>query len=308
MRRSRFHDANAERRLPAHIFAGLTKGNHTCEFVSVCAALVGALFASTAYCWGHELSIARGRAEATLTSAVLKSHTITFCVRTTSKENTIDDTSIDGQVRLVITMWLQPALEIIGHDVLINRVSCDDKKLNLKVTIGVDNRSEAAASTYAQIDGAHQYEEIIIRTNYRTVVLGQSYPIADFAGIVKGFNASTGNNYSNEEFLAYAEHHRLDAFGVGREAHVNGLVSFNSSFNILLHEMGHAFGLCDMYQPAMSESCDMRHVSMPINSSDSLMREGGQMNLEQDDRDGVKSLFVRYREMYRKWPPRNLPQ
>ena len=83
---------------------------------------------------------------------------------------------------------------------------------------------------------------------------------------------------------------------------VNGLVSFNSSFNILLHEMGHAFGLCDMYQPALSESCDMNHVSNPINASGSVMREGGQLHLEQDDRDGVKSLFVRYREMYRKRP------
>jgi hypothetical protein len=268
----------------------------------VSIALAGALFASNAYCWGHELSIAQGRAPATLTSASLKKHAILFCVSADSEDAPLDPASIEKQVRLVITMWLQPALEVIGSDVLINRVSCDDKQVNLKVTIGADNRSEKAASTYTQMDGAHQYEEIIIRTNYRTLVLGQSYPIADFAWIVKGFNASTGNNYSEEEFLSYAEHHRLDAFGVGREAHVNELVSFNSSFNILLHEMGHAFGLCDMYQPALSESCDMNHVSNPIQPSGSLMMEGGQMHLEQDDRDGIKSLFVRYREMYRKRP------
>ena len=275
---------------------------------SVGIALAGALFPSNAYCWGHLLSISQGLAAATLTSASLKRHTINFCVSSAPEGAPIDPVSIEKQVRLIITMWLQPALEIIGSDVLINHVSCDDKRLNLKIKIGADNRSEKAASTYAKMDGAHQYEEILIRTNYRTLVLGQSYPIADFAWIVKRFNASTGNNYSEQQFLGYAEQHRLDAFGVGREARVNGLVSFNSSFNILLHEMGHAFGLCDMYQPALSESCDMNHVSNPINESDSVMREGGQMHLEQDDRDGVKSLFVRYRAMYRRRPAIQLSQ
>jgi hypothetical protein len=258
------------------------------------------LFSSNAYCWGHLLSISQGLAAATLTSATLKSHTINFCVWTAAQGAVIDPASIETQARLVIKMWLQPARAYIGADVTINRVSCDDKGLNLKITLGTDNRLDKAATTYSRSDGHHQYEEIVIRLNYRTVVLHQSYPIVDFGWIVKRFNPHTGHSYNLTELIDYAAQHRLSSFDVARLARVNGLVSFNSSFNILLHEMGHAFGLCDMYQPAMSESCDMNHVSNPINVSDSVMREGGQLNLEQDDRDGVSSLFMRYQKMYQK--------
>ena len=81
---------------------------------------------------------------------------------------------------------------------------------------------------------------------------------------------------------------------------INGLVAFNSSFVILLHEMGHAFGLCDMYGLQLSEKCDKDHVSRPAIGSGGVMREGGQLSLQQDDRDGVRSLFERYIVLHQK--------
>jgi hypothetical protein len=263
-------------------------------------ALLGALLSPNAYAWGHLLSLSQGAAGATLTSTSLKTHTIHFCISGDFGDTAIDATSIEGQVRLVIGLWLQPVRELIGDDVSIDRVDCEDKRLNLKVTFGVDTRLDKPAITFARFDGGRHYEEIFIRTNYRIVVPGQSYPLADFAWIVKRFNPHTGHAFTMPELLDYAEQHRLSSFDVGRMAGVNGLVSFNSSFNILLHEIGHAFGLCDMYLPAMTESCDMNHVSHPINAYSSIMREGGQLSLQQDDRDGVKSLFERYISLNRK--------
>ena len=69
---------------------------------------------------------------------------------------------------------------------------------------------------------------------------------------------------------------------------------YNNSFTFMLHEFGHAFGLCDTY--VGSNNCDPNYSS-PTDIAEqppSVMRCDDPIYLYPDDIEGIRQLFKRF--------------
>ena len=76
-------------------------------------------------------------------------------------------------------------------------------------------------------------------------------------------------------------------------------VAYNSTYPLLIHELGHSFGLCDTYEnsPEMAVSnCSDVHASASSAADQpfSIMQSWRVFYLTPDDRDGIVALFQRF--------------
>jgi hypothetical protein len=219
--------------------------------------------------------------ESYLPHAVITEGAITACLRNDSPERFSSD-SVRSQVEAVLKLWLDAA----GESAIVRWSACGTSEVDLAVNIVDTDEPYIAYADFEEV-GERTLSSITFNTAFESdpperevsadfvslLPAGSSFP--DVFALITGTPTTIGD---------FAAAHQLTYMQV-----------FLSSLPTLLHEMGHAFGLCDLYQPEV-RYCDKDHRT-PVSGS-SMMRDtnGDSFNLAQDDIDGIRAVFRFYRE------------
>ena len=243
--------------------------------------------APPAFAWGHFKSLRNSkRLNAHLVSAVLLQKRIDYCVEIADQsQSRFDSSSMKLQVEAAIESWLAPVREagLVGEVSLVN-VDCSNQSANLKLRVGPEEKfPQYAAFQIERDENNHDFTQIKINSEY----VWNSEPMVDFKSILKISEASIFPFLMNLTHLRepgiqdFADHH-----------HVSYTQVYNSTYHVLLHEMGHAFGLCDTLLKLISVQCDPTFVTPVMH--DTLMSDSTFVQLTPDDRTGIEELFRRF--------------
>ncbi len=246
---------------------------------------------SQSYGYGHlkELNDPYWRS-AHLVFPVLSRHQIKFCMAIdASVKDRFEESSLQEQVEFAIHTWLAPAQSqgLSPNGVELLNVPCSSPRLDLKVMIGPDPQ-------HSQLGGYHTTEQnlgreyTVIRLNsdfkndpqttiidFKTLIRAKDN--SDLLGIMKQLNQTPG--------------YPIEA--AAKQVDVSFPTMYLSSYAFIIHEMGHAFGLCDTLATRIKDSCDAHYLTNQYTGS--VMSDSAYLSLTPDDKAGIISLFARFK-------------
>lgn len=241
-----------------------------------------------ALAWGHQLDLRDPKLRpAYLAPIALLAHEIRFCVSIDpSVASQFDSDSIHTQTQAVLQAWLNPAQQVRAvSSVTLRAVDCKLNRFDLKVVLGPDQKYPQLGS-YHDIftDGARNYSVIHINTEYRTPT---KIAIVDYKSLMR--------LESHDELVAsldrLAQNQGFSSIDFAKYAGLEHDPVFWSTFRILLHEVGHAFGLCDTLSSLSKTDCDPDFLTSI--SRQTVMSDSTYMSLTKDDEIGIVALFQR---------------
>jgi hypothetical protein len=231
-------------------------------------------------------------AEAYLPYAVLRRHAIKFCVHNTKPDRFLTR-SIEIQTETGLRLWLS-AVKSTSGSVAIATVECTAPDCDLIVDISDyrDNSHKNVPTFEAAIDfKGRTIAAVAINTAFKGPGIdGLIYSVVDFviattngvSGLPDLLNSvSVGPSRTNLEDFAKATSNPYD--GV-----------YFSSYHSILHELGHAFGLCDTNTKSLSfHQCSQSSFSGQVGRSqpDSIMKTSNYFYLTDDDVAGVQAAL-----------------
>ena len=260
------------------------------------AAFVASLgFGSRAHAWGMLSELDVGFANAHLFRQVYKGHQINYCI--TLSEQDISPQAgftyktINTEARIALREWLNAVSDLTG-DVNLQRVKCSSHFVNLVIYYGAP-RSDDFHPSFEQSNAfgrAHPYSYVSINTVKYYMLDGVSTPTIDFAkllppqmDLVTMLTWLIGQKMSDQQIVQWLGLPPDDIMKV-----------YDNSFTFMLHEFGHAFGLCDTY--AGPNNCDPNYSSPKdiTEQPPSVMRCDRPVYLYPDDIEGIRQLFKRF--------------
>ncbi|MCB0327353.1 MAG: hypothetical protein KDD52_07020 [Bdellovibrionales bacterium] len=217
---------------------------------------------SSAHAFGHLQNIS---VSYNLISNLIQNHEIIYCVR--------DSEALDQ--KLIEKAFLR-FIEAIEQDVHVRESVNADSGLtrmkNVKIQIKHDCASEEKHVVY--FDGFDE-EDLVARV--KKIV----------------------NNW--DEMTSYYSQGKDLGFGLRKDTKVQIYEDHKDNFRVYLHEIGHAFGLCDQYSPKEGrekgyKNCDVSAMT-GHRFEDALMYYGEDLHV--DDIEGIIALFDRVNKISR---------
>lgn len=243
-----------------------------------------------AYAWGHSRDLDSAWHGAHLVFPVLKHGTIRYCLEIDPRDpeagNRFPDPSVDAQLLTVLNVWLRPVYEAgLADKVSIVRVTCDDPSVNLRVLIGEETKYVRLGAY--QIIGQGSAGQMFSTIKIATQFLWKNYGFVDTASFFRG-----NGFYRVLQEIAFEDGYALNSFSskYGLDRHA----VFWSTYRVLLHELGHSFGLCDTIESQLGR-CD--HGFLTDQRKNSVMSDSWYMSLTSDDREGILQLFRRFQHL-----------
>lgn len=269
--------------------------------------------AKTANAWGHLKHLESEFGQATLSYAAVNRHQINYCIEVDARnEQEFSEQSISEQTEMALALWLKVVSSVLNHIVAVHRVDCTSSNLDLEINLapralfdGSDLLCEGA--TRYLLRGAKPHVLIQIDTYYK---FNASDTIHNFKQIVDNIGPT---RVSLHEAMETANSLKQQAGDIGIEANVNDDVVASSTYPVLLHEIGHGFGLCDTDNDSdidherFVQTCDMAYVSSKEMQPESIMKRLNFFYLTDDDQQGVTEVVKRF-IIFGKWrvpPPLN---
>ena len=261
------------------------------------------VLSSNAMAWGILASSedpASAVGGARLAHAVLVKKQIRYCIGNYDPKE-YDTVSISIQVEAALSLWLAAANYRLS-DVPVIKEPCGSDPSELRIIISPNNPNSGqyGASTAVWLIGQSYHPQIDFDANYQFVSSnGTNAPIFDFKDFVGDLAQSLGRlNFGIMQAVRYVsfENH-LGSADVARLVDTAPDVIFHSTYSVLIHEMGHAFGLCDTY--VGSNHCAPGWPP-PEDQPDSVMKGNGDFFLSPDDIAGIRGLFDHYRRLMQK--------
>ena len=217
-----------------------------------------------------------------LPHAVITEGEVTVCLRN-ERPDRFSDQSIRMQVEAVLGLWLDAA----GESASVHWSTCRRSDVDLVVNIvDMDDEPYIAYAAFEEI-GERTLSSITFNTAFESDPPEREVSVDFVTLLPKG-----------SQFPEVFKRITGAPTTIGHFAVINNLSYmqvFLSSLPTLLHEMGHAFGLCDLYGNEI-EYCDQKHFTPVTGSSMMLDTNGDSFNLAQDDVDGIRALFSFYRK------------
>ena len=239
--------------------------------------------ASGAHAWGLTTDLNTGWLNAQLVNHVIQLHEIDYCVQIADPR--FAQGTIERQVAAVLPLWLKPLEDQGIHGITIRAVSCDSGSFNLKVEIGPEASYKTLGSyQLPQYQDGHFYSLVKVDSEYLYAANGKSYPIVDF----ETFSCPPGTSLDAlMNSVSISSPATVQAFAAAQ--HLEYTAVFWSTYRLLIHEIGHSFGLCDTYPSQVHVHCDPAFMSADQPSS--VMYDSNYFYLTQDDVTGIKALF-----------------
>lgn len=242
-----------------------------------------------------DLSARQGRGH--LIFPVLARQEIDYCIRVADAVKAdFSDASIDEQTKMGLSLWLAIAEEVIKQRVTVRRLTCDSPGVDLIVAVEASTKFPDLAS-FQQLTCNEKrcLSRIILNTAYRDPKNTTAPAMLDFGLLAQQADASR----SVVQLMDAGRVGRMTIYEFGAKEKVAGDKIAGSTYPLLIHELGHAFGLCDTYSidDTFSKRCDPLFTTTKTSSEQplSIMKDGGgYMYLTPDDEDGLKRLFLRF--------------
>ncbi len=274
-------------------------------------AIISATFfaGSRAMAWGMLPGLNTKWRRSFLIYPVLRHHWVNYCVTLKLPKNKdgkvinpghFSVQSISEQTRFALQLWLEAVRDLTGP-VTVRQVACDDNNLNLEISIEPSRPTfEQSNNSWAAVSLAENDFGYFYRTYLNEMGTYLMYwhskllrePIYDFQYLTEKYLPGL----TLDHVMRYANAHEMTAgsFAEWLDTPKNEIIL--SSYDALIHEIGHAFGLCDTNNSPQDYNCDPSHVSVasPADQPSSVMASSGYFYLTPDDIAGVRAVFRRF--------------
>jgi hypothetical protein len=248
-----------------------------------------------------------GWSESRLTAKVLKHGAISYCIqfdpRTPSR---FDPNTLSPQIESALRVWLAALSPPLDRRVRIEGQPCrppyrtPDLVVALGPTLPGDDSNGAFAdiipgtpsydgSVLVKIDTDYLWKE---RRGYPDLPDGD-YEWIDFASFVRADRGETLPSLLRQ--ISFSRPVTLTEFRKARGLEQNRV--FFSTYRVLVHELGHGFGLCDTFEPLYEKNCDPAHRT-PRPQPESVMLNSKSFYPLPDDVAGIRALFARFRRQF----------
>ena len=242
-----------------------------------------------------DLGARQGRGH--LVFPVLAKQEIDYCIRIAEAVKAdFADVSIDAQTRMGLSLWLAVAEEVIKQRVTVRRVACDSPSVDLIVAVEASSKfPDLASFQQLSCNELRCFSRIILNTAYRDPKNIDFPAMLDFGLLAQQVDASR----SVVQLMAAGRDRRMTVYEFGMEEKMTKGKIAGSTYPLLIHELGHSFGLCDTYaiDDTFNQRCDPLFTTTKTSHEQplSIMKDGGgYMYLTPDDEDGVRRLFLRF--------------
>lgn len=242
-----------------------------------------------------DLNAPQGRGH--LVHGVIERHAINYCVRIADEfKPAFSYDSIDEQTRTGLSLWLAAAEDVVKSPVNVTRLACDNPRTDLIVAIEASSRFPDLESFQQLICSEKRcLSRIILNAAYRDPKRADSPALLDFGRLVQQGDSAQPLS----QFTSAGNQRHMSVYDFALWTNIVGYKIAASTYPLLIHELGHAFGLCDTYaiDDTFQKRCDPL-FSTSVTSREqpnSIMKDGGgYLFLTPDDVDGVRRLFLRY--------------
>jgi hypothetical protein len=248
------------------------------------------LVPSVSLAWGHMNYLSESNStwrELYLVFPVLKRKKIQYCLNIdTSAQEEFQAGSVATQLEAAIQLWLAPVRRArLIDQVEIKQVGCGDGTHDLMVVIGPEFQypklgayqmevgPDGRPVTMIKIDSSGEFAGRKIR-DIKNLLISKNVKLASMLKEVATIPGLSLNAFSN----LYA----IDQTSVGW-----------STIRLLVHELGHSFGLCDT-RPDQLERCDTKFLTNKMDST--VMSDVTFLSLAPDDEAGIVALFRRFKK------------
>ncbi len=264
--------------------------------LAILAACVCSLTGARAMAWGMLKEMDGPAKYGHLVFPVYKNHQINYCISLSESDISpragFTYKTINTEIKIALGEWLHAVSDITGP-VTLRRVRCQSHFVNLIVYFGAPTLSDSAPSFSAAdpFMRSHNYEYVVINSVGRYPLNGISMPAIDFAKLIP---PQLSLKSALEKLISQKMSDRQIVSWAGLPNRDDIMEVYNNSFTFMLHEFGHAFGLCDTYQGP--HNCDPKYSSVPHTSEQppSVMHCDRPVYLYPDDIAGIRALFRRF--------------
>ncbi len=279
------------------------------QTVFVVVLVICSAFASRAWAWG-ELKVLDGyERHALLIYPAYQNHKIDYCLNLRDPApGKFSYSSMEIEVPLALQQWLNAVKNWTGP-VKIKRVSCSTPGLNLMVDVGPPpphNYDPHQAFQYIVLSAknAQVFDHVVLSTTYSYYHDNAILFDYDFAYVVRDLLKT--KHITLQKLIKRITKHQTPFKTIAtwvepQWGDQSDAMVFNSSYYFLLHEFGHAFGLCDTNSLGiMKQECDPKYVSNWYSQPPSVMGNGSFYYLTADDISGVHHVFSRFSYLAKK--------
>jgi len=185
---------------------------------------------------------------------------------------------------MALTVWLAALGDKAVQEVALNRVECQDTKLDLAIRIRAEVEKRPSAYSHRSDLARRVFHTIVINT------APSSRPWATLTGVFPGGFQDLKGTIQRISFLKPT---RAQDFLPQGWAKTNAIR--DTSYRVLIHELGHAFGLCDTYAEGIHQ-CDKDRTTSLVSERHpaSVMKSDDFFYLTSDDQQGMRTLFYRF--------------
>lgn len=234
---------------------------------------------TTAFSWAHMVTLRqRDGLESNLYLIARDKGVITYTLDIRSTDFSRD--SIKLQTEKALTLWLNG----LGVRAQLKEVAATARDFDLKIDIGSQTEEPQLRGYNISEEENGRFRSFIhINSEFVDLSEGQYYHMTDTKNLLGDKLPSFLDEVSFTQGLSV-----LDA---GRTYGINWLALWDSSYRILVHEIGHSFGLADTYEENLDFNGDPEFRSKEQPSS--VMKDSLYFYLTKDDLEGLQALKKR---------------
>lgn len=236
-----------------------------------------------AFGWGHLDFVGGDWGQSTLTYALVNRGKIKYCVHSDEPKR-FPEANISQQTRAALSVWIKAAGKYSRTS--IEAVDCKDGQPDLMVQVGPESDfTEMSGYHVPQMDGERFYSLVKLNSEYTYIEEKHRYQVVDFAQMLPAALSPSKviDEISQEKPMTVGD------FSGHFKVHYQK--AYLSSYKMLLHEIGHAFGLCDT-ENNLFKYCDVKYRTGT--RPPAVMNQADFFYLTPDDKAGLAALIQRY--------------
>jgi hypothetical protein len=234
-----------------------------------------------AFAWGHVESLGTEWSQATLTYAVVNRGRLTYCT-TVDDNQGFNQKQISSQVNTALRLWLSGSEKY--KNIPIYEIGCTQQP-DLKVQIGKEiEYPELCGYEVPHVENGRYTSFIKLNTDFLYTENRSDFRVINFASLLPFSNLQDGVMKE----VSFTNPMNVSEFA--KKFNVSYQTVYLSSYKMLLHELGHAFGLCDT-EENLFKLCDPEYKT--TDRPPAIMNNADFFYLTPDDKAGIQSLFKR---------------
>jgi len=227
-----------------------------------------------------------------LISNLVLNQDIYFCIDNHYPDD-FSNKSLELQTRKALEFWIKPLKEKYNLQTKVLKTICSDKKLDIMIKIAIHNSYNHAFFRILDLENHSRKDYGVIQFNYPKKVGIRNFDFLKWSQVSPKKWEKFLNNLNDQQL---GHQYILDNTQWFPE--VDHYSFKGNTWSTMIHEVGHAFGLCDLYMGSNKkfykgrENCDENHFTG--HTKGAVMNNTKSFYLTQDDIDGVFSLYERY--------------